>query len=75
MVESMERLDNIETLARITLLSVPEWCGSAYSDLERRVAALEIGLAVPKRALIRESVARNLEGRATARNGKENECD
>jgi len=45
MVETMERLDNIESLARITLLSVPEWCGSAYTDLERRIAALENALA------------------------------
>src|SRR5689334_5724626 len=41
MIETMERLDNIESLARITLLSVPEWCGSAYTDFERRIAALE----------------------------------
>jgi hypothetical protein len=34
------------------LLSVPEWCGSAYTDLERRVAALE-DLAAPKRASVR----------------------
>jgi hypothetical protein len=52
MIETMERLDNIEQLARITLLSVPEWCGSAYTDLERRVAALEDTLAAPKRAHI-----------------------
>jgi hypothetical protein len=52
MIETMERLDNLETLARITLLSVPEWCGSAYTDLERRVAALE-DLAAPKRASVR----------------------
>ena len=45
MVETMERLDNIESLARITLLSVPEWCGSAYTDLQRRIAALETALA------------------------------
>jgi hypothetical protein len=48
MIETMERLDNIESLARITLLSVPEWCGSAYTDLERRVMALEDTIA-PKR--------------------------
>lgn len=41
MIETMERLDNIEGLTRITLMSVPEWCGSAYTDLERRIAALE----------------------------------
>jgi hypothetical protein len=41
MIETMERLDNVESLARITLLSVPEWCGSAYTDLDRRIAALE----------------------------------
>jgi hypothetical protein len=45
MIETMERLDNIESLARITLLSVPEWCGSAYTDLERRIAALEDAVA------------------------------
>ena len=45
MIEAMERLDNIETLARITLLSVPEWCGGAYTDLERRITALEDALA------------------------------
>jgi hypothetical protein len=53
MIETMERLDNIESLARITLLSVPEWCGSAYTDLERRIAALEEALAAPKRAHVR----------------------
>jgi hypothetical protein len=50
MIETMERLDNIETLARITLLSVPEWCGSAYTDLDRRITALEDTVAEPKRA-------------------------
>jgi hypothetical protein len=45
MIETMERLDNIESLARITLLSVPEWCGTAYADLERRIATLETALA------------------------------
>jgi hypothetical protein len=54
MIETIERLDNIESLARITLLSVPEWCGSAYSDLERRIAALEDPSAEPKRAHVRE---------------------
>ena len=49
MIETMERLDNIESLARLTLLSVPEWCGSAYTDLERRIAALESALATPQR--------------------------
>jgi hypothetical protein len=49
MIETMERLDNIESLARITLLSVPEWCGSAYTDLERRITALEDALT-PQRA-------------------------
>jgi hypothetical protein len=53
MIETMERLDNIETLARITLLSVPEWCGSAYTQLERRIAALEDSSAAPKRAHFR----------------------
>jgi hypothetical protein len=53
MIETMEQLDNIESLARITLLSVPEWCGSAYSDLERRIAAFEDALAQPKRAHVR----------------------
>ena len=48
MIETMERLDNIESLARLTLLSVPEWCGSAYTDLERRIAALENALAAPQ---------------------------
>jgi Domain of unknown function (DUF4214) len=52
MIETMERLDNIESLARITLLSVPEWCGSAYADLERRIAGLETAL-MPKRAQFR----------------------
>jgi hypothetical protein len=55
MIETMERLDNLETLARITLLSVPEWCGSAYTDLERRLAVLEDDLAAPKRANMREA--------------------
>jgi hypothetical protein len=50
MIETMERLDNIETLARITLLSVPEWCGSAYTQLEQRLTALEDGFVGPKRA-------------------------
>jgi len=53
MIETMERLDNIESLARITLLSVPEWCGSAYTDLERRIAALESALAPPQLPHIR----------------------
>jgi len=48
LLETMERLDNIESLARITLLSVPEWCGSAYTDLERRITALE-DTVTPKR--------------------------
>jgi hypothetical protein len=48
MIETMERLDNIESLARITLLSVPEWCGSAYTDLERRLAALEDTVAAKR---------------------------
>jgi hypothetical protein len=52
MIETMERLDNIETLARITLLSVPEWCGGAYTDLERRIGELEAAL-MPKRAQFR----------------------
>jgi hypothetical protein len=49
----MERLDNIESLARLTLLSVPEWCGSAYTDLERRIIALESMLAPPQLSHIR----------------------
>jgi len=53
MIETMERLDNIESLARITLLSVPEWCGSAYTDLERRITALEGALAAPQLPHIR----------------------
>jgi hypothetical protein len=53
LIETMERLDNIEGLARITLLSVPEWCGSAYTNLERRIAALENTFAAPQRANIR----------------------
>jgi hypothetical protein len=53
MIETMERLDNIESLARITLLSVPEWCGSAYTDLERRITALESALALPQLPHIR----------------------
>ena len=52
MIETMERLDNIEGLARLTLLSVPEWCGSAYTDLESRVTALE-GTVAAKRAQAR----------------------
>lgn len=50
MIETMERLDNIESLARLTLLSVPEWCGSAYTDLERRITALEDASARPQSA-------------------------
>jgi hypothetical protein len=53
MIETMERLDNIEGLTRITLMSVPEWCGSAYTDLERRIAALEGALAAPQPPHIR----------------------
>jgi hypothetical protein len=53
MIETMDRLDNIESLARITLLSVPEWCGSAYTDLERRVLALEDAHATSERAHFR----------------------
>jgi hypothetical protein len=52
MIETMERLDNIEGLARLTLLSVPEWCGSAYTDLERRITALEDTVA-PRRVQAR----------------------
>jgi hypothetical protein len=52
MIETMEHLDNIENLARITLLSVPEWCGSAYTQIERRVAVLEDTLAASKRAIL-----------------------
>ena len=48
MIETMERLDNIESLVRITLLSVPEWCGSAYTDLERRITALEDTVAAKR---------------------------
>jgi hypothetical protein len=48
MIETMERLDNIESLTRITLLSVPEWCGSAYTDLERRITALEDTVAAKR---------------------------
>jgi hypothetical protein len=48
MIETMERLDNIENLARLTLLSVPEWCGSAYTDLERRITALEDTIAAKR---------------------------
>jgi hypothetical protein len=48
MIETMQRLDNIESLARLTLLSVPEWCGSAYTDLERRITALEDALTTKR---------------------------
>lgn len=43
--EQSAKLAELETSAKITLLSVPEWCGQAFDRLEERVRLLEAGSA------------------------------
>lgn len=41
LTEQSAKFANIEQLAKLTLLSVPEWCGHAYDKLQSRIEQLE----------------------------------